>query len=195
MVWGAGFCRERRPAFCFAEQRIGSARGAENVLGLILGTGVGSGIVINGKIYSGSSGFAGEIGHSFFSLDDSPRIEEWLSGTALKKILASHGKSPHLFENIHGCSNQDEIVDAMYHQWAEHLSRFVINLVLAYDPKVIVFGGGVGIHILPHFLPFVRERVNTFFEQKNYPFSFDLRISTQKNAGALGAALYAKENS
>lgn len=50
-------------SFALAEARAGAARGHENVFGLILGTGVGGGLVINGRLVSGPGGFAGEWGH------------------------------------------------------------------------------------------------------------------------------------
>jgi glucokinase len=50
--------------FALAEQRHGAGRGCQNIIGVIIGTGVGTGIIINGKLYRGASGGAGECGHT-----------------------------------------------------------------------------------------------------------------------------------
>src|SRR5437763_8339428 len=51
-------------AACLAEARIGAARGAHDVVMLTLGTGVGGGLLLDGRVYRGANGFAGELGHT-----------------------------------------------------------------------------------------------------------------------------------
>lgn len=180
--------------FTLAEAKVGSAKDEENVIGVILGTGVGSGIVINGQMYSGSSGFAGEIGHSFFSLERYEELEDFLPGPALQQSLQKAGGTGRLADYIDDWKKNKGIGAKVYSDWIERLSRFTINLLLIYNPNVVVFGGGVGVNILPYFLEDLREKVNTFFEQKKYPLVYRLCISDLKNAGALGAAIYEREN-
>lgn len=65
--------------FAFGEQRRGAAKGSNNVLGVIVGTGVGAGLVIDGEIYRGHDGFAGELGHSYFSPKNSEKLENYFA--------------------------------------------------------------------------------------------------------------------
>ena len=61
-------------AAAIGEMQYGVARGMKNFIMLTLGTGVGSGIVVNGQMVYGSDGFAGELGHTIMVRDDSGRL-------------------------------------------------------------------------------------------------------------------------
>ena len=130
--------RMANDANCFAlsEAIDGAARGAAVVFGVILGTGVGGGIVIDGRIVTGANAIAGEWGHNPLPLpdaDDLPLphcycgrrgcIETYLSGPAL---AADRGRSP----------------DAM-ERYVRRLSRALAGVINIVDPEVIVLGGGL----------------------------------------------------
>src|SRR3989338_8548601 len=65
--------------FAIAEHRFGACKGTKNMVGLIIGTGVGGGIILNGNLYKGSHGFAGEFGHSILN-PNGPRCNCGLKG-------------------------------------------------------------------------------------------------------------------
>lgn len=143
--------------FALAETHWGivkeKAVGATVVFGIILGTGVGGGIVVNGKLWNGHHGIAGEWGHNF--LDESGGacycgktgcVETILSGPALERFYESiSGTKATLKEITHYYLSQQN--DAAK-QTIERLTLFfgkavsvVTNLL---DPDIIVVGGGVG---------------------------------------------------
>jgi len=123
-------------ANCFAlsEATDGAATGAEVVFGVILGTGVGGGIVVRGRIVEGANAIAGEWGHNPLPLpraEDMPLrpcycgragcIETYLSGPALER----DGGEPAL------------------DLYCERLARALAGVINILDPDVIVLGGGV----------------------------------------------------
>ena len=143
--------------FALAETRLGAIPevmpAAKCVLGVILGTGVGAGIVFNGRIYPGRQGIAGEWGHNF--LDDSGGrcscgrygcVESIISGPALEHYyegLAGH-RLP--MREIAAAADQGDDLSA-----AKTIERLVYNfakgigaVINILDPDAIVIGGGVG---------------------------------------------------
>jgi glucokinase len=118
-----------------AEALFGAGRGHDNVLYATLSTGIGAGIIINGRIYHGKNGAAGEAGH--LSIDYRSRyrcncgtlgcIEALASGTA----LAARGLDPRSLDD----TDLDELT--------EQLSAWLGGLVSLLDPDIIVLGGGM----------------------------------------------------
>jgi fructokinase len=141
--------------FALAETHWGIVKkefaGARMVFGVIMGTGVGGGIVIDGKVWNGHHGIGGEWGHNF--LDESGGhcycgktgcVETVLSGPALEKFyLRLSGKNLKLKE-IDECQFTDDAarqtIQRLHNYFGKALS-VVTNLL---DPDVIVIGGGVG---------------------------------------------------
>ena len=78
-------CKVENDANCFvmAEAKLGAAKGKKNVVGITLGTGLGCGIMINGKLYSGNTGAAGEI--SKIPVDHGGKLEDYVNARFLKK--------------------------------------------------------------------------------------------------------------
>lgn len=124
---------------------------ARMVFGIIMGTGVGGGIVIDGKVWGGKHGIAGEWGHNH--LDDSGGpcycgktgcVETVLSGSGLQRYYHSiSGQEKKLKQIV-----QDAEKDPYAHQTIERLHHFfgkaVSTITNMLDPDVIVIGGGVG---------------------------------------------------
>lgn len=108
---------------CFlrAEVEAGAARGERNVVGITIGTGIGGGILIDGKMYRGSRGGAGEFGHMMIRVRSQKRIKdknyEW-EELAAKKAFLEHGDR------------------------SEMIGIGVANLINAFDPDMVVLGGG-----------------------------------------------------
>jgi fructokinase len=144
--------RLENDANCFAlsEATDGAGKGAAVVFGVILGTGVGGGIVVNGKLLSGANAIAGEWGHNPLPLpgaQDLPLpdcycgragcIETYLSGPGLARDheLRTGRRLP-----------PEEIVslgDQSLERYVERLARALASVINLLDPDVIVLGGGM----------------------------------------------------
>lgn len=143
--------------FALAETHWGIVKSthpsAQTVFGIIMGTGVGGGIVINGKVLNGLHGIAGEWGHNFLDESGGPCycgksgcVEKVLSGPGLQNFYQSiSGQSLSLKEIVY---QHRSGVNAHATQTVERLCHFfgkavsvVVNIL---DPDVIVVGGGVG---------------------------------------------------
>jgi len=135
--------------FAIAEAVMGSAKNYNVVFGVILGTGVGGGIVINGKIHRGRTNIAGEWGHHTLRINGnkcycgkSGCVETYISGPALEKRWAELAGKPESLPSI------IKILDSEKgNQWKnEFLENFGIglaNVIDILDPDAIVLGGGV----------------------------------------------------
>jgi fructokinase len=142
--------------FALAETHWGIVKekfsSASVVFGIIMGSGVGGGIVVDGKVWNGHHGIAGEWGHNF--LDESGGacycgktgcVETIISGPALQRFYASRsGANLSLKEIMQRYTAQDEAavqtIDRLHFFFGKAVS-VVTNLL---DPDVIVIGGGVG---------------------------------------------------
>jgi fructokinase len=143
--------------FSLSEAIDGAARGADTVFGVILGTGVGGGIVVNGRVLSGPNAIAGEWGHNPlpWPADDErpgPRcycgkrgcIETFLSGPglALDHELTSGEKLPP--EDIASRARSgDHDATTTLQRYEERLARALATVINVLDPEVIVLGGGM----------------------------------------------------
>jgi len=140
--------------FALAEARWGAGREvgpSETLLGLIIGTGVGAGIVVRDRIVVGANGNAGEWGHNKLDLDGRPCycgrrgcVETVISGPALENFYESLSGRRLSLGDISKSTVHDEIaratIDRLLSKFGEAISS-VINIL---DPDVIVIGGGVG---------------------------------------------------
>ncbi|MBL8429381.1 MAG: ROK family protein [Dechloromonas sp.] len=146
-------------ANCFAlsEATDGSGRDADIVFGIILGTGVGGGIVINRQVLTGANAIAGEWGHNPLPLpcdDDLPlppcycgRLgcnEAYLSGPALAADHLRHtGNSLTASEIDHRAADGEAACEASLRRYENRLGRALANVINILDPQVIVIGGGL----------------------------------------------------
>lgn len=143
--------------FALAETHLGVVKELDRkpkvVFGIILGTGVGSGIVVDGHVLNGHHGIAGEWGHNI--LDETGDecfcgnkgcVEKFISGTALQKYYNSlTGGNISLKEIMTSESGIDEVskqktIERLLH----YFGRAVAHIVNIIDPDVIIIGGGVG---------------------------------------------------
>jgi fructokinase len=139
--------------FALAEARLGAGRGASVAFGVIIGTGVGGGLVIDGKIINGKQSIAGEWGHLCID-ETAPKnysgipgvVESFISGPALEKFYESLSGKPLRLEEIaeqHDAGNNPHAtatINRLTHYFGRSLSA-IINII---DPDVIIVGGGVG---------------------------------------------------
>lgn len=144
-------------ANCFAlsEARDGAAAGAKSVFGVILGTGVGGGIVVNGHVIDGPNAIAGEWGHNPLPWprdDERPGppcycgkqgcIETFVSGPGLARDYAAHGGSPTDAAQI-AASTDDPLAKEAMARYEDRLARALAGVINILDPEVIVLGGGL----------------------------------------------------
>lgn len=140
-----------------SEVHDGAAQGAAVAFGVILGTGVGGGVALNGEAWRGSNRLAGEWGHNPFPGRDgevigSPCycgrnncIETVLSGPALVAAYhdATAGENAQLAEIEAMVADGDPVARAVLAEYIDHLGRALATVVGVLDPEVIVIGGGV----------------------------------------------------
>ena len=147
--------RMANDANCFAlsEATDGGGRGARVVFGVILGTGVGGGIVVDGRVLTGPNAIAGEWGHNPLPLprgDDLPLpacycgrqacIEAYLSGPALARDAGVGLDAPQIAARASQGDARCEVALARYE---ERLARALASVINVLDPDVIVLGGGL----------------------------------------------------
>ncbi|MBK6545466.1 MAG: ROK family protein [Saprospiraceae bacterium] len=184
--------------FAIAEANLGAVpdivKNPEVVFGVIMGTGVGGGIVVNGKVIHGKHGIGGEWGHNI--LDDSGDacycgkkgcVETFISGPACERYYSKISGVKLPMAEIYKLYLIDdpkakETMDRLVHYFGKALA-IIINII---DPEVIVFGGGLGnLDVL------YKEGKE---EVRKYIFNYELKTHFIKpklgdSAGVIGAAL------
>jgi len=143
--------------FALAEANMGIAKekypNAKVVFGVIMGTGVGGGVVVDGKVINGLQGIGGEWGHNFLDESGGPCycgksgcVEKVLAGPALEKFYASISGQEKTMREVYELYQAGtdpyakQTMDRLVHFFGLALS-VVVNIL---DPDVIVIGGGVG---------------------------------------------------
>ncbi|MBO5831921.1 MAG: ROK family protein, partial [Alistipes sp.] len=123
-------------ANCFAlgESRFGQGRGYRDVVGVTLGTGVGSGIIIGGHLYEGRNAGAGEIGCLSYLDKD---YESYCS----TPFFVAHDTSG--AELAAKAQAGDAQAQALWDEFGHHIGELVKAVLFAYDPEAIIFGGGI----------------------------------------------------
>lgn len=141
-------------ANCFAlgEKMFGAAKQFSDVVGITLGTGVGSGIIINGKLYSGRNTAAGEIGSLPYL--DSDYEHYCSSGFFVNK--GTTGKDASI-----AADNADASALATWQEFGSHLGNLVKTVLLTYDPEAIVFGGSIA-NAYKHFQAPLQQSLSDF---------------------------------
>jgi len=135
--------------FAMAEATMGAAVEFNLVFGVIMGTGVGGGIVIDKKLHPGRTNIAGEWGHHTLHRDGNPCycgkmgcVETYISGPSLEKRWTEMtGKSQTLPEIVHDIDN--EIGQKWKDEFIENFGYSLANVIDILDPDAIVLGGGL----------------------------------------------------
>ena len=187
--------------FTLSEATDGAAKGAANVFGVILGTGVGGGIVIDGNIVTGPNSIAGEWGHNplpWMSDDERPGpdcycgksgcIETFLNGAALEQLYPAKSYQAGTLaaeEIAELASNNEAVAGRAIDIYAERLARALASVINVLDPDVIVLGGGL-------------SNIDKLYDQvpslwQNWVFSDEISTKLVKNrhgdsSGVRGAA-------
>ena len=154
-------------ARCFlrGEYMFGAGRGYKNLIGVTLGTGIGGGIIINGKIFYGANGSAGEFGHIIL---DRGKDLETLTVKQARKF---------------------EFSKTTIKEFEKNLKIGFSNIINVLDPEAIIIGGGAA-ETVKTFLPKIKMAAAKFIvspkSQKNVRIIIG-RLG--ENAGAIGAAM------
>jgi len=202
-------------AAAVGELYFGAGRGARNFIYITVSTGIGGGIIIDGKIYAGSTGTAGEVGHMVID-DDGPLCncgnrgcwETLASGTALAREARhriKEGAATSILEYAGGdikrvnaeviheaAKSGDKLANELIAQLAYYLGVGLANLINIFNPEVIIIGGGlsnIGDMLLK---PAFEEAGRRAFKQSYQVVRF-ARAELGRNSGVLGAAAHALE--
>ncbi len=192
---GRGFAMENDAnCFALAEAKLGAAQGKRVVFGVILGTGCGGGIVVDGKIAPGLQHVAGEWGH--MAIDPAgPEcycgsrgcVETFISGGGLeRRWRVENGEAVSLKELLEKYRKGDPDAAVFMSGFFSQFGRAMANLINVLDPDVVVLGGGVSnIHEL--YTKGVEEvGRQVFSDTLETPI---VRNKLGDSAGVLGAAL------
>lgn len=181
--------------FAVAETLSGAAKGYSTVFGVIMGTGVGGGIVLNGKAHNGINYIAGEWGHSLLHPGGNSCycgkkgcVETYISGTALQKRWEQLTGEKKIMKEILATLDMDSRDAAR--QWKEEfIANFGIalsNIINILDPDIIVLGGGVSNTQFLYNEGIEEVKKNIFSEYMNTRI---VQHQLGDSAGVIGAAL------
>lgn len=167
-------------ANCFAvgEKYFGQARNYDNAVGLIVGTGLGAGVITNGKLYSGANCGAGEFGMISY-LDHNH--EYYASGQFFKNVYKTSGR-----ELSERAKKGDAEALRIFGEFGRHLGEAIKTILYAVDPDIIVLGGSVS-QSYRYFRQAMRESIGTFIYTlvlKN----IKVGVTRVRNIAILGAA-------
>jgi glucokinase len=186
----------------WAEHRFGAGRGYDDVLMVTVGTGLGAGLVFDGRLYRGGFGFAGEPGHMAVVRDGRPCPcgsrgcwERYASGTALLATYHELGGDPELDgpQVTTAAIQGDPLAREAFTEIGDWLGYGLAGVVTTLDPAIVVIGGGVS------------EAGNLLMVQARKTFSETITgkglrpeppivlASLGQDAGVIGAATIARE--
>jgi glucokinase len=168
-------------ANCFVagEKHFGKAKGFKSVVGLVLGTGLGTGLIMNNQLYEGRNCGAGEIGNLPYLENN---YEYYCCGQYFKDEL----KIP-AHEVSRLASEGDSQALKYFETFGFHLGKFLQAILYAYDPELIVFGGSVS----KAYRFFNQSMFTSLKEGFIFPNSLEnlkIEVSELENAAIYGAA-------
>jgi glucokinase len=167
-------------ANCFAvgEKYFGKAKSYKNIVGVTLGTGLGCGLIFNGKLYEGSNCGAGEFGNVPYLAHN---VEYYCSGQ-----FFSDEKKVNAVEIYHLAQKGDKLAMALFAEYGFHLGQSLKSIIYAYDPEIVMLGGSVA-----RSFEFFREAM--YLAMQDFAFSnvlanMRIELSELDNSAIFGAA-------
>lgn len=112
----------------------------DNSVTISIGTGIGGGIVVNGKLYKGFKGWAGEFGH--INIRDNSTLEELASASSLMNKLSNVIPELQRGEDIVKYRGNNEI-ETIINRWQKDIAIGIKNVVLSNNPEEVILGGGI----------------------------------------------------
>jgi glucokinase len=167
-------------ANCFAlgEYQFGTVKSCSNFVGLTLGTGMGAGIITNGKLMGDANGGSGEFGMIPY-LDGV--LEDYCSGNFFKNILKVDGEE--MFKSA-SIGNIEALKG--YEQFGKHLGNAIKIILFAVDPEVIIIGGSIAQSSM-YFDKGLKRSLSTFAYKKTLE-NIEIIYSNTPNIAVLGSA-------
>lgn len=205
-------------AAALGEAKFGEGKEHQNLVLLTLGTGVGGGLFLNGKLYEGNEGKGAELGHSLLVMDGRQCtcgrkgcLEAYASVTALIKdtkiamnkhpeslmwnYAKAHNNQINGFTAFESMKLGDLVAKEVVTQYIHFLSEGILNLINIFRPDIVVLGGG-----LSNQRTTLTDPINHYLEEKNYGFGgiyapkVKVVVSSLGNdAGIIGAAALMNE--
>jgi len=182
--------------FALAEARLGAARGYPTVFGVILGTGVGAGIAVNGQVLNGCHGIAGEWGQIVLdpngplsNYGTRGTVEALISGPGLERFYAEQsGQARKLKEIVARAETQnDPAAQATLDRLTDTFAKAIGIVIDVLDPHAIVLGGGVG-NIAALYTEETRRKITAAIFNPTFEAAL-LKPSLGDSAGVFGAAM------
>ena len=193
-----------------AESVAGVSAGIKHSVFLTLGTGVGGGIVHDGKVYSGVNGVGSELGHMIAVIDGEECTcgnkgcwERYASATALIRMgreAAKEDNASEIYKAVNGnledvtaktvidaAKNGDETANKVFNRYVYYLCAGLVSIINFIDPEVIVLGGGVS-HAGAFLLDAVRAKLPSMVFYKTMPYARVELAVLGNDAGIIGAA-------
>ncbi|MBE5777538.1 MAG: ROK family protein [Clostridiales bacterium] len=199
----------------YAESVAGVSKDCQSSVFITLGTGVGAGIVINGKPWSGAHGVGSELGHMTLVADGVPCtcgndgcVERYTSATAIIRMAKQHcqaypeseilkraGGDPERINAktvIDAAKMGDKVALQVFDRYSRYLAMTINNITAFLDPEMVVLGGGVS-HAGQFLLDAVEEKLPRFLMYKTLPSPRITLAKLGNEAGIIGAALLGRE--
>ncbi len=167
-------------ANCFtrAEAVFGAGKKYKNVFGVTIGTGIGGGWWIDGKIYNGSHTSAGEIGWMVVDYDNGIRLEE-----AYQRLMQNNP-----IQVAEEAYRGDILAEKAYREFGQYLGASLVSMINLIDPEIIVLGGGV-VKSTDLFLSDIKKEVKKYASVDGIGSVKVVKGKLGDLAGAIGAAM------
>ncbi len=180
--------------FALAEATLGIARGYETVFGVILGTGVGGGIVVNGRVLNGCHGITGEWGQIVLdpngpvsNYGTRGTVEAMIAGPALERFYAEQSGQKLKLKDIMSRLDTDVHAQATLDRLTSRFAQAISIIVDVLDPHAIVLGGGVG-NIDALYTKEMHQKITAAIFNPTFDAAL-LKPSLGDSAGVFGAAM------
>ena len=189
-----------------AELHAGAFRGRQSAVLITLGSGIGGGVILGGRLHTGAHGAAGEIGHVVVELDgelcacgNRGCFERYASAEALVRLYsasrptdASTGEQQTAKEIIDAAKTGEAAAVAVFEAYVHNLAKGIVSINNLLDPEIIALGGGLS-HAGDFLLQAVQKEVARHQFLKGYPIAEIVLAALGNEAGLIGAALYARQ--
>jgi predicted NBD/HSP70 family sugar kinase len=180
--------------FALAEATLGCAKGFPTVFGVILGTGVGGGIVVDGRVLNGCHGIAGEWGQLILDPEGPVSnygtrgtVEAFISGPALEKFYAEQSGQKRKLKDIVARVESDGHAMATVERLTARFAQAISSIIDVLDPHAIVLGGGVG-NIDALYTEETRKKITAAIFNPRFEAAL-LKPTLGDSAGVFGAAM------
>ena len=193
-----------------AEHKHGAGRPYRHMVYMTLSTGIGGGVIIDGRLYTGARGYAGEIGHVTIDRNGPTCncgnvgcLEAMASGTVVARmaaerlssgeatsLLGSEGAVPDAQAVFEAARAGDAVAEGIVQEVATNLGIGIVSLLHAFDPEAIVIGGGLS-QSLDLLLPGVDREIELHSMAHQRQGVLVIRSELGDDVGLLGAAVLA----